>query len=453
MKLLIIILFSLCSLFSFGQLCKVNEGGTQTNIGGNVITTGYFSAGKNTLAYRYYIGTKGHFSTIAEAITWLKTNMAGNSELVLDGGTFTVADSVVINLPYALSFRGFAYNTTTINSATGLEDKAMFIVKSDVSFERMTINGSALGGWGNEASEVIFSMPTKGTYVEYRNMNFGGGYKGISITSGSGIFVQNVIISECVKGVEVNTTDTPSIDIETANIEGCQVGIDLMDATALDLLVTTVNFVNGATDTCIKYNGTNVSWNDITSVYGNNWNRQGVFQSGFNFALQRDANIVFISNSGYEDKNPHAKINDINNSATTTITTATNYYKANYTNGSVYNVKWGIADNKMTYYPTNSKDAEIWISGNIQVNQSNRTVDVAIVKNAGCGTSPVLINNACLFSPMSCRLATQNVPYSFSLVAYIPDMALNDYIEIWVTSANSGDVVIIQDLTWYVKAR
>lgn len=453
MKTILIILLTFLCFASFGQVLDINKSGTTTNVGGNVITTVYFSAGKNTLAYRYYVGTKGHFSTIAEAITWLNANMAGNSELVLDGSTFTIADSIVINLPYALSFRGFAYNTTVINSATGLEDKPMFIVKSDVSFERMTINGSALAGWGNEATENIFNMPTKGAYVEYRNMNFGGGYKGVSITSGSGIFVQNVIISDCIKGVEVNTTDTPSIDIETANIEGCQVGIDLMDASALDLLVTTVNFVNGASDTCIKYNGTTVSWNDITSVYGNNWNRLGVFQSGFNFGLQRDANIVFISNSGYEDKNPHAKINVINNSTTTTVTTATNYYKVNYANGSTYNVKWGLANNKMTYYPTNMKDAEIWISGNIQVNQNNRTLDVAVVKNAGCGTSPVLVNNACLYSPMSCRIPTQNVPYPFSLVAYIPDMALNDYIEIWVTSANSGDVVIIQDLTWYVKAR
>lgn len=403
---------------------------------GNVVTSGYFSASKNTLVNRYYVGTKGHFQTISSAINWLTDSMTAPSELILDGGDFTIVDSIGIELPYELSFRGFSFNTTTIKSGTGLEDKPMFNIRSDVSFERFTIDGTGLAGWGNETLENAFNITKAGLYCEFRNMDIDNAYRGINLVSGSAFFQHNTVFSNCIKGVEVNTTGVPAIDIEVTNFEDCRVGIDLVDATTMDMFITTVNFVNGTThttDTCIKYDVTKVTWNDITTIQGNNWNRVGLFQAGFDFTNSANANVIFISNAGYEDKNPHAKINVINNLTTTTVTTTTNYYKVNYTNTSSYTCKFTVGNNRLTYQSANTRDLKIWVSGNVQVNQNSRTVDIAVVKNAGCGTSPVLVNNACLYSPMSCRLPSQNVPYPFSIVAYIPDITLNDYIEIWVT--------------------
>lgn len=337
MKTKLLILLIYISLAGFGQTLNLNYNTVQIDASGNMVTSGYFSASKNTLVNRYYVGTKGNFTTIASAITWLTTNMTAPSELILDGGNHLIADSIGIQLPYELSFRGFSYNTTTIQSTTGLEDKPMFVIRSAVSFERFNIDGSNLVGWGDETKENAFDIMKDGLYCEFRNMDIDNAYRGINLNSGSEIFLQNAVVSNCIKGVEVNTTST-------------------------------------------------------------------------------------------------------------------NYYKVNFTNGSTYACKWTLADNKFTYQPTNSKDVKIWISGNVQVNQNSRTVDIAIVKNAGCGTSPVLVNNVCLYSPMSCRLPSQNVPYPFSIVAYVPDVVLNDYFELWVTSSSSGDVVIVQDLTIYVEA-
>lgn len=455
-KLLLFASLLLIVSVALAQVAGYNTGGTTTTIGGavtipsNLTVTG--STKGNNLVNRYSVGANGKFTTIAAAITWLKTNMTANSELLLDGGLFTIADSIGIALPYHLNIRGLNFECTSIQAATGLTGKPMFNVRSEVFFERLTFDGSTLGSYGTLEAENCINVVGNDLFIYINNYKFTGFYAGVYVTGGSDVISISGIYENCHDGIKVFSTDTTSIDLETSNVINCNHGVHLQKSVYSDFFINSVIFYNTAADTSIFYEPSTYTYNGISNITGNTWNFLGKFLIGFDFTNVRDANIFVKNNVGVEDKMPHAKINVANNLTTTTCTTATNYYKVNFTNGTTYTCKFTLANNKFTYLPTKENDVKIWISGNIQVNQNNRTIDVAIVKNAGCGTSPVLVNNACLYSPVSCRLAAQNVPYPFSIVAYIPDVALNDYFEIWVTSANSGDVVILQDVALYTEA-
>ena len=169
--------------------------------------------------------------------------------------------------------------------------------------------------------------------------------------------------------------------------------------------------------------------------------------SGFDFTRSdgRDANVHLVYNAGMENKNPHCRINVVNNAITTTITTASTFYKANWTNTSVYTTKWTITDNRITYQPNNSLDAWAIITGDISVNNNNCILSLAIVKNgitaSRHGETALRTTNI------------SGVPFQFSTVIYIPDMVKDDYLELYVTSNNSGDIVLLKDVQWFTNTQ
>jgi hypothetical protein len=454
------LLFSIAFLFPlllFAQVASYNIGGTTTNIGGAVLIPSNLTVSGttkgNNLVNRYAVGANGKFTTLKAAADWFNASATANTEFLLDGGTFSIADSITINNPnYHLNIRGLNFDCTALQSATGLTGKPMFNIYSEVFFERITFDGSTLGSYGTLEAENCLNIKGNDLLIYVNNYKITGFHAGIYITGGSDVICTNGIFENSHDAIKSFSTDTTSIDIEITNVINCNHGIHLAKGVFSDFFINSVVFYNVAADTSIFYEPATYTYNGISNITSNTWNFLGKFMVGFDFENARDANIFVKNNVGIEDKVPHAKINVINNLTTTTCTTATNFYKVNYTNGSVYKCKFTLADNKATYQPTKSNDIKIWVSGNIQVNNNTRIIDVALVKNAGRGTSPVLVNNACLYSPMSCRLPSQNVPYPFSLVAYVPDVALNDYFELWITSANSGDLVIVQDLTIYIEA-
>ena len=145
-----------------------------------------------------------------------------------------------------------------------------------------------------------------------------------------------------------------------------------------------------------------------------------------------------------ENKNPHCKINVNNNVSTTTVTTAGTFYKANWTNTSFYTTKWIVANNRITYQTDYLLDAWAIITGNITSNNSNVRITIAIVKNGVTGTR---------YGETDLRIVTANQPFQFSTVIYIPDMNKNDYLELFATSSQTGDIIRFQDVQWLYKHR
>jgi hypothetical protein len=84
------------------------------------------------------------------------------------------------------------------------------------------------------------------------------------------------------------------------------------------------------------------------------------------------------------------------------------------------------------------------VTGNISCDNSNRNITIAIVKNGVATTQ---------YGPITIRNTTANGYFPFSTVVYLQDVAPNDYFEIYISSANNGDVVTLSDINWFTDAR
>jgi len=84
------------------------------------------------------------------------------------------------------------------------------------------------------------------------------------------------------------------------------------------------------------------------------------------------------------------------------------------------------------------------ISGDISVNGNGRVLTIAIMKN-GTTASPLGV--------AAMRIQAADQPYQFSTVIYVQDMVANDYLELYVTSTNSGDNVTFKDVHWFIDTQ
>ena len=308
-----------------------------------------------------------------------------------------------------------------------------------------------------------------------------------------------------------------SLDVEVANFNACGIGVDLMKAASENFQLCHLIFNQTGTETAIKYTGGDYVYGSVSNIFNCTYNNLGTFLSGFDFSLAngRDANIVVMGNAGIEDKTPHAKINVIGSTASVAVSATGLFYKAGFTNTDSYTCKMGIDNNKMTYLSNHARDGMMWVSGNVKVDQNNRIITSAIRRNiavasvagtgstvtvtttvghglssgervqmlgwtggtgvwnsvsapyvilvtgpttftysaTGSGGPPTGGTAGAILSQVAIRCTNQNVTYPFSLCCYIPDMHQNGFQEIYVTSSNAGDNVIVQDITWLFDAR
>lgn len=417
-------------------------------INGNLKITGSFISGSDTLTStklvnRYTVGTKGQFTTIPAAITWLNTHMTAPSELLLDGGTFTLTDSLHINLQYALNIRGLTFFNTTVQAGTGLTGKPMIVAYSPLTIERIYFKGSSLGSYGTLSGEDCIRIKGNGLFVKISEVYIRTFRRGINVLGNSSVLTYNSIIAVCFRGIDANSTAANYVDFEMATIDSCNIGINFQKGVGAGYYITNVLLNERATDTCFNYaSATYTSYSDQPAIIGVKWNNLGVFQTGWDFARAdgRDANMLFISNTGTENKTPHFKVNVQNSTDTVKFTTQNVWKKAKYTIAStVESCKWTIGTNRFTYQPTNKRDIWIVVSGNFGLKNSNNTMTIAIVKNGVSSTRyaemnnyyTVPANNQIAFAPM---------------FIYLTDVLPTDYFEIWYTVTQNNNEITLGDL-------
>jgi len=466
---------------------------------------------------RVYVGI-GNYPTIKEAVDWFNGNAVADTEVFLDGGTHYVADTITINNPnYFLRIEGLGSTITTCDATTGLIGKPMFDVRSACDFNKATFSGTSLTGYGDNTNEICFKYDTTSQlYSEITDVYIDKFNVGIKDNVGTSLFLFNFLMIDCSTGYWSNydTTGlaTQTIDLEVGNFEHCVKGINLDRAGKSNFYLAHILFkqLTSPDSTAINYSGTTFNYGEIANIFNCTFNDKGTFLNGFDWTSSRDANVEVTGNVGTEDKKPHAKINVIDNVTTTTVTTAGTYYKAAFTNGSSYTCKMELAAGKMTYLSKNVRDGKMWFTGNMSVNQANRTLTICIRKNifvstvtgngatvtvtttglhelvtgdtvqmlswtGGTGTwngrftITVTSGNTftfastgngtatggtagALISPMTVRTATTGQPYPFSLAIYLDGMQQNDYYEPYVTAPNNGDLITVSDVNWLFDA-
>ena len=392
------------------------------------------------------VSPHGSFTTIAEAIEFLNLHMSGPTVVRLSSGTHQIAATQTINLPYPVTFQGLSFGDAEINASAGVSGTPLFICLTECYFKMLSFKAYSDAS-GNDAIRLTGS----GTYYEIKDTYFVGFNKGIVSASNNDLWVFDVDFEDITgAGIEIaaGSESGGAFKISESDFLQCGKGIHLLSGASETVSILNCTFYNTISGGDIGILYTPATFTSFNSIFitNNAWNNHGTFFSGFDFARQdgRDANVFLFNNAGAENKNPNVKINVNNNVSTTTVTTAGTFYKANWTNTSSYTTKWTVDNNKITYQTDYLLDAWAIITGNITVDDNNLRVTIAIVKNGATGTR---------FGETDLRIVTANQPFQFSTIIYIPDMAKNDYLELYVTSSQNGDIIRFQDVQWLTNTQ
>ncbi len=390
------------------------------------------------------VSSKGSWRSVTEIVDFLNEHMTSPTVVRFCEESFPVSETVVIDLPYPVTFQGLSFGGTTIEAASGLAGKPMFRCHSECYFKMLIFDGSTLENYGDNAGEDAIRFLGDDTYHEVKDTYFLNFNKAIVDSSNTELWILDVDFEDIVnKAIEITGAGTGAIfKISESDFTGCARGIDLKKAVDATVSIINCGFYGGSvTDSAIVYRPATFGFTSI-AITGNTWNNTGKFINGFDFARTdgRDANAFVENNIGSEDKNPHFKINVINSTGTTSISAAGTWYKATFTNTSSYTSKWTIVNNRVTYQPTNKRDVIMWISGNIASSVGNRDVNIAICKN-GVSTAR--------FGETTLRPATAGLFYQYSTVVYLSDVSPADYFEVWVMAATGTGTVTLSDLNWF----
>jgi hypothetical protein len=390
------------------------------------------------------VSSVGSFATIAEAVGFLNLHISGPTVVRIGAGAYPIASTQNINLAYPVTFEGLSFGETTIDATTS--GTPLFSCATECYFKMLTFN-AASNGSGNDGIRFTGS----GTYYEVKDCYFFGFNKGITTSTNNDLWVFETDFENCAgSGIEIaaGSSSGGSLKMSEDDFIQCAVGVNLLSGVSETVSILNSTFYNtlSGTDIGILYTPATFTTSVSMIISNNAYNNQGTFVSGFDFSLAsgRDANNFLINNAGIENQNPHCKINVNNNVSTTTITNTGTYYKASWTNTSTITTKWTIANNRITYQPSYKGDAWAIITGNISVSQSSHVITIGIVKNGVTGTR---------FGETDLRISTAFQPFQFSTVIYVPDMVKNDYLELYVTSSASGDIVTFQDIQWFTNTQ
>jgi hypothetical protein len=311
-------------------------GVTKAHIDNNgTFVSGSDTLSKSKLVNRVYVGAKGQFTTISAAITWLKTHMTGGAEILLDGATFTIADSISINLPYPIVIRGMGTDATFINAATGLTGKPMFRCYSNVEFNRVYLKGSTLANWGTLPAENFIDVKGSSDFIELNNSIFDETFIGVRVFNDAELLVNYCSFYNSVdEAIGIyNSTATKHVfyEIRDTYFYYNNKSIEFASGDSMAFLITSNNFVSRPTDTAIYFK-TAVVPNLVTSIINNQFSLSNFTVVGLDFSLQKYCNIYIRGNTNYPDATPTAKINVFNNTTATNITNVNTFYPAVFAN-------------------------------------------------------------------------------------------------------------------------
>ncbi len=395
------------------------------------------------------VNDNSSWTTIQEVVDFLELHMAAPTVVRLGEETYDISSTVNINLSYPLTFQGLSYGTATIAAASGLAGQPMFRCLSDCFFKMLQFDATTLSGYGTSAGEDAIRFAGSGTYNEVKDCTFDRFYNTILDSSDAEIWVFETDISNAQNnGIRVHSgASGATVKVAETDFIGCNVGVNLSKATSAIIQLASGGYYNTG-GTAILYQPSTFTNFTSISITGNSWNNSGTYISGFDFTRTdgRDANAIVVNNAGMGDQQPNCFINVINSATTKTLTAASTWYKADWgSNTSSQTCKWTIVSNKITYQPANRRNGVFHVSGNLSINSANQDVSIAIVKNG---------NSAIRYGETTLRVSSANLPFQFSFIAYLADIAPGDYFEIYYSNATSANKIItIQDIQWLANTQ
>ncbi len=406
---------------------------------------------KKFLDHIYELDENASWTTIQEVVDFLNLHMFGPSVVKLADANYDISSTIDIDLPYPVTFQGISYGASSVTAAFGLAGKPMFRCMSECYFKMLSFDATTLTNYGTASGEDAIRFLGSGTYNEIKDCTFDSFYNTILDSTDAEIWVfetdisnaqrNGILVHGAVAGVTVKVAETDFI--------GCNYGINLSKGSSATIQLASGGYYNANSgDTAIFYQPSAFTGYSSISITGNSWNNTGKYIEGFDFSRSdgRDANVILESNAGVGDQKPNCFINVINSATTKTLTTAGTWYKADWgSNTASETCKWTIASNKITYQPNNKRNGIFNVSGNLSVNSGSQDISIAIVKNG---------NSATRYGETTLRVSSANLPFQFSFIAYLADIAPGDYFEIYYSNAtSSGKIITIQDIQWFANTQ
>jgi len=393
------------------------------------------------------VGPDEPFQSLSDAIDYLEVHMKGPVILRLGSETVYLEHTETINLPYPLTIQGSTYGSGTIVPGPGLAGNPMFRCLSETYFKMLIFDATPLTGYGSSPGEDAIRLVGSDEYHEIKDSSFEGFYNAVVDSSNAELWMFECdIVDARNSGLILHSADPgATVKVSETDFTNCKNGILLSKGSDVRFNVMNGVFTTGATDNAIVYNSTDLSFSSVV-ITNNTHDAVGNGLVGFDFTRTdgRDANSYIENNPGFKTSLPHCKLNVVNNNSTVTTTVANSWYKAAWTNTSVITTNYLVDNNRITYQPSTSRDIVIFISGNVQVNSTNRVITVGIVENG---------NTSIRYGETTLRVTVANQPFQFSTVIYIEDVEKDDYFELFCSSQNNGDVLRFQDINWYVTAQ
>ena len=397
------------------------------------------------------VNANSSWTTLEEVIEFLDEHMAGPTVVRLGEETYDVSETLVIDLPYSLTFQGLSFGNSTIAAASGLANKPMFRCISDCYFKMLQFDATTLSGYGTSAGEDAIRFIGSGTYNEVKDCTFDRFYNTILDSTNAEIWVFECDISRAQRNGILLQGDSAGVILKVAETDfiGCARGINLDKGSEATIQLASGAYLNtGANDSAIIYRPATFTSYTSISITGNSWNNVGKYIEGFDFTRTdgRDANVILESNAGIGDSKPKCFINVVNSSTNTTLTTLNTWYKVDWgTSTSTGTTKWTLDNNKITFQPTNKRNGWIIISGNVSASANSQNITVGIVKNGVTGTQ---------YGSTTIRTVTSDQPFPFSIIVYLEDISATNYFELYARNeTSSGKTVRFQDIQWLVNTQ
>lgn len=396
----------------------------------------------------YEVSLTGSWTTIPEVIQFLKLHMKAASVIKLDKGDYNISSTQVINLPYSLTFEGLSFGATKLKASVGLNGSPMFRCLSDCYFKMLTFDGTTLINYGSNPGEDAIRLLGSGTYNEIKDCNFDHFYNTIIDSTNAAIWLFQCDVSNAHNNGVLIHGNTPGVRVRIAQTDfiKCNKSVNMDKGSNAIVQLNLGSYYNeNVTDSAIIYNPIGFSFS--TMIISNNaWNNVGKLISGFDFSRQdkRDLNAYVENNDGYENENPHSKINVLFNTIATTVTTAGTWEKANFTCANIYLVDFGLSGNHLTYLSSQENKGVMNISGNMVCSNDSITFSVALVKNGEIEKK---------YGETSVNVVDHNIEYQWFMNIFMESMSQNDYYEIWITSNKNNDVYVLQDVQWFCNTQ
>ncbi|HYC29713.1 MAG TPA: hypothetical protein VEB42_12865, partial [Chitinophagaceae bacterium] len=270
-------------------------------------------AGKKFDNFLLDVNDNSSWSTVKEAVEFLNLHMEGPTVVRLDDEAYTINQTILVDLSYAVTFQGTAYGHTSIIPGAGLSGQPMFRCASESYFKMIMFDATPSGTYGTAVGEDAIRLIGIGTYHEIKDCTFERFYNTIVDSSDAELWLfecditnaqrNGVLVQSTVPGVKVRVAETDFIN--------CRRGFNMDKASGAVIQMMSGAYLNSnSTDSAIIYNPATFGYVTIF-ITSNSWNHTGKFIEGFDFTRSdgRDADAYIQNNIGIGDKNPACNIN------------------------------------------------------------------------------------------------------------------------------------------------